>query len=560
MKTIEVKIGNLGLGAHHPVRIQSMTNTDTADVRATVDQCKALAEAGCEMIRITAKNRSDVDYLQKIKETLKHEYGDIPLIADVHFLPEVAESAARVVEKVRINPGNYIDRRSSKATTYGKDLESAEAEILRNRILPLIKICKEYGTAIRVGVNQGSISQRILNQYGDTPEGMVASAMEFIQVFADEKVTNLVLSMKSSNVKTMIYAYRLLAKTMMEKSLSYPLHLGVTEAGAGMEARVKSAAGIGTLLMEGLGDTIRVSLTENPVNEIATAKILVEKFGNFRTKENCVPLDKYSFQKHETHNQSIIGSKHPPVTISCKPELAMNSAMPTDGILCSEEKKIIVKPTNEEVSVTMVSANSFSANDSNDTDLHPVVIDFTDVLNLHDVRNELLTLSKRSIRPAIIMKKNYHAETAEELMVTAGAEFSFLLVDGFVNGIMLSDDHELLNEDELMFSILQSVGLRRTRAEFIACPTCGRTLYNVEETLKKVSKALGGQKHLKIGVMGCVVNGPGEMADADYGYVGAGNGKVNLYKGQQLVLKGIAESEALEQLILLIKENNDWIA
>ena len=287
--------------------------------------------------------------------------------------------------------------------------------------------------------------------------------------------------------------------------------------------------------------------------------MLVEKFGGFRKKENCEPIGRYDFQKYETYNQSIIGSKYPPVTISCKPELVTNSVMPADGFLFSEEKKIIFRPQNEEVSVNIVSAKSFSSDRIDKMESPPVVIDFTNVPDLHSLRKELLNIKEKSISPAIIVKKDYHLDTAEDLMVTAGAEFSFLLIDGLINGIMLSNNRDLLNENELMFSILQSVGLRRTHAEFIACPTCGRTLYNVEAALKKVSEALASQKHLKIGVMGCVVNGPGEMADANYGYVGAGNGKVNLYKGQQLISKGIKEEEALEKLILLIKENGDWI-
>jgi len=559
--TREIHIGNLLLGRKNPVRIQSMTNTNTMDTRATAAQTMELAKAGCDMVRITARNKAEAENLRNIKSLLASRECRVPLIADIHFQPEAAEIAARIVEKVRINPGNFADKKPSgkEITVYSESQYQQELEHISLRLKPLLSICKEYGTAIRIGVNHGSLSARVTDRYGDTVEGMVASALEYIEICRFHDFQNLVLSMKSSDVKTMIYAYRLLVARMEERGFDYPLHLGVTEAGAGRDSRIKSAAGTGELLMEGIGDTIRVSLTENPVNEIPVAKALVAKFSPERKIPDYAP--QFEYTNRETININGIGGENPPVCVFPEAALLQSPEFFPDFYL-DIKSHCLKKPDNTEV-VNFVwltaaewdeylSSPKFAWNGA-----EVLMVDFSAEDHLNAFRKKLFTFKNSGNRIPLILYKKY-AEPSSDLLLRASAEFSYFLTDGLAEGICVDTNGDKNLLPEMMFSLLQALGLRRIKAEFIACPTCGRTSYDVEGTLKKLSQKLSHLKHLKIGVMGCIVNGPGEMADADYGYVGAAAGKINLYRKKQVVLKNIDESQALDQLISLIKEDGRW--
>jgi (E)-4-hydroxy-3-methylbut-2-enyl-diphosphate synthase len=518
--TKEINIGSIALGGKNPLRLQSMTSTKTLDTKATVEQTIRIFDAGADFVRITAQSLQEAKHLAKIKKELsKHGYNK-PLIADVHFNPKVAEEAARIVEKVRINPGNYSDKKTGKFA-YSESEYDHEIEKIAEKIFPLLKICKENCTALRIGVNHGSLSERIVSKYGDTVEGMVASAMEFIKICESYNFQNIVLSMKSSNTKVMIYAYRLLAATMIKHDNIYPLHLGVTEAGSGDEGRIKSAAGIGVLLNEGIGDTIRVSLTEEPENEIPVAKKIADYY--FDEKQNFTKYLKiadnsFSYKKRESTAFKNIGENNQPVVVSSAP-----NDDKADYSLNDLKGNIPIFELSQRDEVSSIKYKIRSAGNK------PIIINYTD-----------------------------SSENFEDLLIKSSADISCFLADGLVDGISI--DNKLFNDKttELAFNILQANGLRRSKAEYISCPTCGRTSYNVFDTLQKVKEKTSHLKNLKIAVMGCIVNGPGEMADADYGYVGSGNGKVTLYKGNTAVKKNVPEDKALENLIDLIKKNGDW--
>ncbi|HNZ43002.1 MAG TPA: (E)-4-hydroxy-3-methylbut-2-enyl-diphosphate synthase [Bacteroidales bacterium] len=557
----ELHIGNLLLGGKNPVRVQSMTNTNTMDTAATVSQTLQLATAGCDLVRITARNVAEAENLRKIKQALAEKNCFVPLVADIHFQPRAAEVAARIVEKVRINPGNYVDKISSgaKKIIYSENQYVKELEDISNRLKPLLGICREYGTAIRIGVNHGSLSERVVSRYGDTVEGMVVSAMEYIDICRYHGFHNLVLSMKSSDVKTMIYAYRQLVLRMTESGYDYPLHLGVTEAGAGKDARIKSGAGIGLLLMEGIGDTIRVSLTENPVHEVPVALSLVKAFS--AAKKNSAPSPKRAYEKQETINIGTIGGEQQPVCIFAGIE-AKSCKEPMPDFYWNKDGQCLTSPDNQQT-VGLVYVDS---KDLDDTGFlkkscgeipRVLFFDIGSTGDLPALREKLTAWRQRGNNWPLILYKKYFVNT-EEMVTLAPAEMACFLADGAGDGICIDSDDDACELTSLMFGILQTMGLRRTRAEFIACPTCGRTSYNVEGTLELITRELSHLKHLKIGVMGCVVNGPGEMADADYGYVGASAGKINLYRKKQVVLKNIDESEALEALIRLIREDGKW--
>lgn len=533
-----------------------MTNTNTADTASTVKQIIDLYDAGCEMVRVATRNKSEAENLHEIKSQLKQLNCLVPIIADVHYQPETALIAARYAEKVRINPGNYVDKPESfskyrKKITYDT---ATELEKIRQRLLPLIEVCKQHGTAIRVGVNHGSLSERITMQYGNTPEGMVISALEFINLFAYEGFHNLVLSIKSSDVKTMIYAYRLLAARMIENGYFYPLHLGVTEAGAGLNARIKSAAGIGLLLQEGIGDTVRVSLTENPVNEMPVAREICQ---NTLIKKNPLQFSEiFEYSRKPSKPLSKIGGQQPPVVILCT-EKPLDLVFPVPDYIFNHKQNLLL-PTGDAMSVKVYQTSEKNNNtNSAINEQAAIFFDFTHFSDLHQARQKLSDLHNQNPNQPVILYKKY-TESYERLIFKASSEFSFFLSNGLVDGIAIDAACEPTLLTELMFSVLQAVGLRRNKAEFIACPTCGRTSYNVEQTLNIVTEKLAHLKHLKIAVMGCIVNGPGEMADADYGYVGSGLKKVNLYKNKIAVRKNIDEDVALDELIALIKENNDW--
>lgn len=509
-----VEVGHLLIGGEQPVIIQSMTTTRTMDIIATVDQVMRLADAGCEMARITVQSIKEAQQLYSIKNNLRSRSYNLPLVADVHFNPKVAEEAAQIVEKVRINPGNYVDRNNLK-TDFTEAEYQAELEKIALKLSPLLNICKKNNTAIRIGTNHGSLSNRILAKYGNTAVGMVESAIEFVEICRNQHFDNLILSLKSSNVRLMIETNKLFVERMIENGYYYPIHLGVTEAGDGSDGRIKSAAGIGNLLLNGIGDTIRVSLTEKPENEIPVAKQLVELYGKRKTE--------------------------PPKIIA---------------------EKIILKGAKETINTRKLKAPYVvSQGESGLSDL------FLDEKNILHHRNKEIIATKvstDSIKPANkdevnIIKLNYSNLSKETLQLIAAAEFSYVYdlvpVDGICiyNNITSTDDNTQLSLD-----ILQAMGLRFSRAEFIACPSCGRTYFDIQDHLKKVREKTSHLKGVKIAVMGCIVNGPGEMADADYGYVGSGMGRVSLYKGSKLIYQNIEEKIALTTLISLIKENGDW--
>ena len=477
-KTREVKVGNIGIGGSNPVRIQSMTNTDTMDTIATVEQTLRLVEKGCELVRITASNVQAAHNLYEIKNELIKRNCNVPLIADIHFNPKAAEVAAPIVEKVRINPGNYTDRNISKIQYSDKEYEQ-ELEKISERLYPLIDICKQHNTAIRIGTNHGSLSQRIMSRYGDTPFAMTTSAMEFVEICKNLNFENIVLSMKSSNVKVMHYATRTLCSMMQQKGYDYPIHLGVTEAGNEFEGRVKSISGIGSLLALGIGDTIRVSLTEIPENEIPVARKIVDAYSNISidfTDKNIILRSE--FEKRE--------------------KLA-------DVSSC---KRFDICTTRPE---------------------------------------EIISILQKEENPSAVIYQSDENCNQEKLL----GDITALIMESMVEKVELKDD-------VLQAELLQATGEQIYKAEFIACPSCGRTKYDIQSALSKVKAKCSHLKGLKIAVMGCIVNGPGEMADADYGYIGGLENKVHLYKGKNLVHSNVSEEEALDLLIEMIKQDGNW--
>ena len=497
----EVKVGNVIIGGNNPIRIQSMTNTDTMNTVATVEQSILMIDAGCELVRITAQNVKVAENLQNIKDELKKRGYTTPLVADIHFNPKAAETAARVVEKVRINPGNYVDKKTK--TNYSEEEYRQELEKIRDRLFPLLRICKENKTAIRIGVNHGSLSDRILNRFGNTAEGMVESAMEFANICKSFSFENLVLSLKSSNVKTMIKANRMMIDRMISEGLTYPLHIGVTEAGGGEDGRIKSTVGIGTLLKEGIGNTIRVSLTEKPEFEIPIAKKIIE------FSKTPSQLDFYLLKNYKNYKYPLVISR------------SKNSK--ADLFFIDDE-------------LFDKSGNKYQFEKTDDKQIK----------NINDI---------------VIVKSSYKNLNKEDFLIQSSLDYSGLLLDNKCQGIWIDTDYNIPEKDAVQaaYDILQACGNRISKTEFISCPSCGRTLYNIEKALENVSRETKHLKGLKIAVMGCIVNGPGEMADADYGYIGAGKGVVNLYKKQEVVRKNIEEDKAVEALINMIKENGDWV-
>tara|TARA_B100001758_G_C18406786_1_gene612641 strand:+ start:266 stop:2218 length:1953 start_codon:yes stop_codon:yes gene_type:complete len=621
-KTREVLIGNVAIGGSNPIRVQSMTTTDTMDTKATVQQCIRMIESGCELIRITTPSKKEAENLRNIKKLLLERGYNVPLIADVHYTPNAAELAARIVEKVRVNPGNYADKKKFQKIEYTEDDYNKELERIKNKFLPLVKICKQYNTVIRIGTNHGSLSDRILSRYGDTPQGMVESAMEFVRICSNEDYHELVLSMKSSNPKVMIHAYRLLVHQMKQEGMNYPLHLGVTEAGDGIDGRIKSAVGIGSLLEDGLGDTIRVSLTEPPENEIPVAKQILNHLKNRKNEHKIPPIKEYNFnpfsyKKRFTNSMSKIGGDNHPVVIvdlSLKKKITTLSlfsvgykySVPLDKWNISDQACDYIFLGNNDIDFEIpgtlgliynydkwkrnkkgspflkieeyMSASKLSdklnfihicISDLNQRFFSKLKQDKSVVLII-DTYNHNALAEKRRIfiellnnninNPVIIgggFSKNFKKE---QLQISSSIDIGSLFCDGFGDGIFLrsgsSDNISFLNQ--ICFGILQATRSRISKTEYISCPSCGRTLFDLQETTEKIRSATSHLKGLKIGIMGCIVNGPGEMADADYGYVGSGMGKVTLYKGQNVVKRSIPTDQALKELINIIKENGDW--
>ena len=610
-QTKEVAVGDVRVGGDQPLRIQSMTTTDTMDTMGTVEQSIRMIDAGCEIVRITAPSKKEAENLKNIKYELHRRGYKTPLVADIHFTPNAAEIAARIVEKVRVNPGNYADKKKFEILEYTDAQYNAELERIRERFLPLVKICKEEGTAMRIGTNHGSLSDRIMNRYGDTPLGMVESAMEFTRICIDENFHEIIFSMKASNPQVMIQAYRLLVATMMKEGMDYPLHLGVTEAGEGEDGRIKSAVGIGALLEDGLGDTIRVSLTEEPEAEIPVAKALVDRYSSDRSTQlpeiADPPFHPYEYEKRQSVNVNNVGGKEVPRVIIDLSDLEIITPayLKHCGHYYNEEldkwttadaaadfiyigNKSIDFDLPGMVSVIQDSASwsiapqtyplfkgTNKANTS--TDLNFVLCSLGDLdetfINALPANSVLVLEAKTDhamaeMRAAffnlgtdlpVIMKRDFSELDREHCRLYASTDFGGLLIDGFGDGIWLNSNQDKDFINQTAFGILQATRTRISKTEYISCPSCGRTLFDLQETTAMIRNRTDHLKGLKIGIMGCIVNGPGEMADADYGYVGSGKGVISLYKGKEVVRKNIPAENAVSELIDLIKEHDDWV-
>jgi len=621
--TREVKVGGLGIGGNNPIRVQSMTTTDTLNTLATVEQSIRMIEAGCELVRITAPSLKEAENLANIKKELRKRGYETPLVADIHFTPNAAELAARIVEKVRVNPGNYADKKKFEHIDYSDLSYEAELERIRERFTPLVKICKENGTAMRIGTNHGSLSDRILSRYGDTAEGMVESALEFLRIAEDEGYYDIVLSMKSSNPQVMVQAYRLLVNKMIGFGMNYPLHLGVTEAGEGEDGRIKSAVGIGTLLEDGLGDTIRVSLTEEPEFEIPVAKTLVERYANRHQHEKISladewPINPFHYTRRKSATIANFGSNEVPRVIADFSSIQLNnpallfqvgytysvpldkwnlSDLACDYIFVGDQSIAFEIPgtlgiiqnfnaweSQKPFTYPLLRAEQFISNTPPNVlhFLHIGVNDLTDAIiaklklssstilvletdNLHampSIRRAFVDLISKELHVPVVLKRSYKADDISSFQLFSATDCGGLLIDGLGDGIWLTNEHAGVNRriiNQTAFGILQAARVRISKTEYISCPSCGRTLFDLQETTAKIRKRTDHLKGLKIGIMGCIVNGPGEMADADFGYVGTGVGKITLYKGKEVVKRNVPEESAVDELIKLIQENDKWI-
>lgn len=618
--TREVHVGPVTFGGNYPIRVQSMTTTDTMDTEASVEESIRMIDAGCELVRLTAPSKKDAENLANIKTALQERGYDTPLVADIHFTPNAAEIAAKIVEKVRVNPGNYADKKRFEEIDYTDDSYQAELDRIEEKFTPLVELCKERGTAMRIGTNHGSLSDRILSRYGDTPEGMVESAMEFLRICQKNDYHEIVLSMKASNTLVMVQAYRLLVSTMRENGMNYPLHLGVTEAGDGEDGRIKSAVGIGALLEDGLGDTIRVSLTEKPEAEMPVAQKLLQKLDNQHIKvfntTNNQPLtySPFSYNRRVTTAIDNVGDHHVPVVIADLSKIdtikqshffgfGYNYSIPLDKWnIADQAADMVYIGSNQlefEVPGTLkviVNYDNWKERYSSHSSFIPLLeksdlVDFqsnkmflvkhlaenTDVSYLKNHPNAVILLDSayvnkaqlyRSIRieldnagikNPVILTSNPETSDPESYQLWASSDLGVSFIDGFGDGIWLMGEQSTQLINATSFGILQATRTRISKTEYISCPSCGRTLFDLQETTAKIRSKTSHLKGIKIGIMGCIVNGPGEMADADYGYVGTGPGKIHLYKEKTVVRKNVPEENAVEALIDLIRENGDWI-
>lgn len=615
-ETREVKVGKTAIGGANPIRIQSMTTTDTMDTQGSVEQSIRMIDAGCELVRLTAPSKKEAENLGIIKNELVKRGYDTPLVADIHFTPNAAEIAAKLIEKVRVNPGNYADKKKFEEIDYTETSYQAELDRIEEKFTPLVLLCKEQGTAMRIGTNHGSLSDRILSRYGDTPEGMVQSAMEFIHICRKNDYHNLVISMKASNTLVMVQAYRLLVKTMKEQGMNYPLHLGVTEAGDGEDGRIKSAVGIGALLEDGLGDTIRVSLTEDPEFEIPVAQKLVQKFqekSNYKLNYSSnFEFNYFHHNKRKTNSLINIGGSNTSIVfadLSKKKNIVSTNFFgfgysyseqldkwnifdqAADFVylgdqtidfeipgtirlvqnyetwkkhhradaypLCTLEEYTQYKPDGTIFLVVDLDSN-YAAQDL-PTENVVYVAETKNAQKTQIIRKFQYELAELNNTSPLILKLNYELEELELLQLYASSDAGIHFIDGFADGLWITAPRSLVDLNSLSFGILQATRTRISKTEYISCPSCGRTLFDLQETTGKIRERTSHLKGLKIGIMGCIVNGPGEMADADYGYVGTGPGKINLYKEKTVVRKNVSEEEAVDALIDLIRENGDWI-
>jgi len=617
--TREVMVGDIPIGKDNPIRVQSMTTTDTMDTKGTIAQSIRMIDAGCEIVRITAPSIKEAKNLKMIRDGLRYKGYKIPLVADIHFTPNAAEVAAEIVEKVRINPGNFADKKKFEMRDYSDRDYEDELVRISERFSPLIKICKDNSTAMRIGTNHGSLSDRILSRYGDTPLGMVESAMEFIRICEYWNYHDIILSMKASNTQVMVQAYRLLINKMNEEGMNYPLHLGVTEAGDGEDGRIKSAVGIGALLEDGLGDTIRVSLTEEPEYEIPVAKFLVDRYHNRHESKKSlnkiiIPYDPYFYKRRDTSTIHNIGGRNVPRVFSDLSNLnkiTPNSLAPLGYLYSKEEDKwhisdqavdyILIGKNDlgfelpglattiqhhsiwkkESASFPVFTVNSYK-NSSNRSDILNFILiqeKFSEeiksilknddslviILNnneKHIIMNHrrfIIELINNKLQTPVIIQKNYELDLASDFQLDCAIDLGSLMIDGLVDGINVQYPPDVSLSNQTSFGILQASRLRISKTEYISCPSCGRTLFDLQSTTNEIRSVTDHLKGVKIGIMGCIVNGPGEMADADYGYVGTGVGRISLYKGQEVVQKNIPTQEAVTALINLIKDNGDWI-
>ncbi|MCF8459528.1 MAG: (E)-4-hydroxy-3-methylbut-2-enyl-diphosphate synthase [Flavobacteriales bacterium] len=621
IRTREVKVGNIGIGGNNPIRVQSMTTTDTMDTEATVAQSIRMIDAGCELVRITAPSIKEAENLANIKAELRKRGYNTPICADIHFTPNAAEIAATIVEKVRVNPGNYADKKKFETIEYTDESYKNELARIRERFIPLIEICKKHGTAMRIGTNHGSLSDRILSRYGDTPLGMVESAMEFLRICREFDFHEIVLSMKASNTQVMVQTYRLLVATMMENGMHYPLHLGVTEAGEGEDGRIKSAVGIGTLLEDGLGDTVRVSLTEDPEFEIPVAQALVARYDKRSCHETITkyaeyPINPFQFFKRNTDVVLNIGGENVPRVIADLSDkesitaanlfaFGYNYSVQSDKWNLTDQACDFLFIDNKQVDFEipgtlgiiqnaetwngtkerhypLFDAESYLNSGSVSKEINFVLAeiknlteDFISLLQkdktavlilqsehenaLAEMRRAIALFMESNLNVPVIIKRNYRLDE-NGFQLYSATDLGGLLVDGLGDGCWITNPgvpNKVINSTS--FGILQAARARTSKTEYISCPSCGRTLFDLQETTAKIRNRTDHLKGIKIGIMGCIVNGPGEMADADYGYVGTGKGKITLYKGQDVVKRNIPSEGALEALEELIKTNGDWV-
>lgn len=637
-ETIPVQIGDLLLGSDFPIRVQSMTTVDTMDTLGSIEQSIRMIEAGCELVRITAPSVKEAQNLENIRKGLRDRGYTTPLVADIHFTPNAAELAARIVEKVRINPGNYADKKRFETIDYTDSSYAAELDRIRDKFLPLVKICKEYGTAMRIGTNHGSLSDRILSRYGDTPLGMVESALEFLKICEDENYFNIVISMKASNTQVMVEAYRLLAKRLEEDHFkAYPLHLGVTEAGEGEDGRVKSAVGIGTLLEDGLGDTVRVSLTEDPEFEMPVARDLVNRYIERRSHGSFIPnikaskllnecfdspINPFVHQRRKTNEVFNLGGHQLPRVIadySKMDEISIESLKSIGHFYLPEPDKWAMNDLGADFIYTaskevgfmlpnglkqiqdaekwrlqkdqnvfpLFQLHEIDQLEDRHIDLNFIAVDAEEIINnqkfiqflvsnqtfvpiihsnnahnMPEIRRALFEMIIEKVSNPVIFQFAYQDLNLDQIQLFAATDAGALFIDGLGDGLQLTLEPQLVNcnqlANSLAFGILQASRMRISKTEYISCPSCGRTLFDLQETTAKIRKETDHLKGIKIGIMGCIVNGPGEMADADYGYVGIGKDKIALYRGQEVVKKSVHADTAVEELIQLIKDDGNW--
>jgi (E)-4-hydroxy-3-methylbut-2-enyl-diphosphate synthase len=596
-KTWEVKIGGVGVGGNNPIRIQSMTDTSTKDTEPTVEQIIALTKAGADYVRCTVKGIYDAENLKNIVDELRKRGYNTPLVADIHFNPRLADIAAKYFDKVRINPGNFYDKRARfEAKIYSDEEYKEELQKIEEQFIPFLELLKETNTALRIGANHGSLSDRVMSRFGDSPSGMAESVLEFLRICKKVDFKNVVVSIKSSNTRMMVYTVRLLNYKMRLEDMKYPIHLGVTEAGEGEDGRIKSAVGNGALLADGIGDTIRVSLTEDPVNEVPVAKKLVEHFKSYQDHEPITAslfaqTNPFEYERRSTRPVLNMGGENLPVVVADLGDRNLKEMLPVRGKLVPDyfiSGNKIMDINGESYPIISLEEYLFESTrwgrlkfirtnkmefdqfmDKNpeimmklkQTRKTVLILESFNKNPMAELRAFFTTLESHIWKVPVILYRKYNESKLEDLQIKASADLGGLLIDGYGDGLCISNDNERITFTEfkdLSFGILQASRMRMSKTEFISCPGCGRTLYNLQETTKNIKEHFKHLEHLKIGIMGCVVNGPGEMGDVDYGFVGVSLNKVTLYKGLKPVKRHIPFENAVEELEQLIRENGDW--